>query len=109
MKQNHNHKLFEKNNSKDNVEIEDHLLCLPCIIRRDLYNKAKLALPRSIRKQGTDNWPLKGSQTIYIDKLNPSFHPAFMPAKLRKPPVIINGVFTTERTFSANARKYASL
>jgi len=72
MKQNHNHKLFEKNNSKDNVEIEDHLLCLPCIIRRDLYNKAKLALPRSFRKQGTDNWPLKGSQTIDIDKLNPS-------------------------------------
>ena len=57
---------------KEGTNIDDHLLCLPCVIRRDLYNKAKLALPRSFRKNGIDKWPFKGTETIEVEKLNPA-------------------------------------
>ena len=67
MKQHYHHHSVDKESN-----IDDHLLCLPCVIRRDLYNKAKLALPRSFRKKGIDKWPFKGTETIEVEKLNPT-------------------------------------
>lgn len=44
----------------------EHNLCLPCLMRRDLYDLLKSALPRSFRRSEASIWPFKSNEAAAL-------------------------------------------
>ena len=59
----------------DEDPYRDENLCLPCVVRKELYARAQLTFPRSVRRLVQKTWPFKNTTYPSMDEVVASVDP----------------------------------